>query len=410
MLTTQPPFLDLGDEPDTPIFSARDLGFLIEVTTAILSTLDIDQILYVVLSGVTSGEGLAFNRGLFMMADEGQRSLRTRMAVGPVNEDDAHRIWEEMAAKELRLGTLLSYYDLVKNDPITHSLTHKLSHIVLPIDRIDPMAAHSVSTDAVGIVPIETMLARCLKSKHPLSSTTLVLNCGRAADAEPVTFSQWQMVPILTPERILGVLVVDDAFSGRLSTSREKHLLVALANLAAIAVEQGRLFLRMQALAEVDGLTGLANRRTYDAAIGDMLTQARQTGRSVSLIVLDVDHFKEYNDRFGHLAGDDALRRVATVLSGHARKSDVLARYGGEEFVLLLPDTALADACSVARKLVAAVREESLVHGLSRALTISAGVATSPGGALGRDELFEQADKSVYEAKRKGRDRVECAM
>jgi diguanylate cyclase (GGDEF)-like protein len=202
-------------------------------------------------------------------------------------------------------------------------------------------------------------------------------------------------------------LIADDAFSDRAFGAREEHLLVALANLTAIAVEKGRLFQKMRALAEVDGLTGLANRRTYDAAIDRVLMQSRQTGRAASLVLIDVDHFKQFNDRHGHLAGDDALKTVASILASHTRKSDLLARYGGEEFVLLLPETNLDTATMVAEKMVAAVREESALKSRTNSLTISAGVATSPAGFLDRIELFTSADRAVYEAKRKGRNRVE---
>jgi diguanylate cyclase (GGDEF)-like protein len=136
-----------------------------------------------------------------------------------------------------------------------------------------------------------------------------------------------------------------------------------------------------------------------------MLTEATQTGREVALVVLDVDHFKHYNDRHGHLAGDDVLRVVAATLASHARKSDLVARYGGEEFAVLLPDTSLEQAVHVAHKLVRAVEQAgAMAHG---SVTISAGVAASPAGALGATALFAAADRAVYLAKEAGRNRVE---
>ncbi|HQP38973.1 MAG TPA: hypothetical protein PLI95_27500, partial [Polyangiaceae bacterium] len=114
------------------VLSLRDLSFQLEVTAAILRSLDIDQVLYVVLSGVTSGEGLGFNRALFLLADEGQRALRTSMAIGPVGETEAHRIWEDMKAKDLTLGALLASYEHLRNDPTAHALTHRLGHLAVP--------------------------------------------------------------------------------------------------------------------------------------------------------------------------------------------------------------------------------------------------------------------------------------
>jgi diguanylate cyclase (GGDEF)-like protein len=382
----------------------RDLAFEQEVTAAILRTLDIDQILYVVLSGVTSGEGLGFNRGLFMLVDPGERALRTSMAIGPVYEADAHRIWEDMKAKELTLGALLTAYDRVRNARDAHALTHRLGHLAVPMNELEALAALSLAPEQTGRARLETVVARCLLHSTAMFSSTLELSCGGAGQ-EPFAFRNWGMVPLATPEHAVGVLVVDDAFSERKITVRERLLLVALANLTAIAVEKGRMFARIRALAEVDGLTGVANRRTYDDALERMLTEARQTGRCVAMALLDVDHFKQYNDAHGHLAGDDVLRVVAATIVANARKSDVVARYGGEEFVVLLPDTTLEQAEHVAHKLVGAVAQAgSLPQG---GVTISAGVAASVAGSLDAKALFEGADRSLYRAKVAGRNRVE---
>ena len=185
-----------------------------------------------------------------------------------------------------------------------------------------------------------------------------------------------------------------------------QHLLATIADLSAIAIEKSKIFDEMRALAQVDGLTGLANRHTYNQAIHRLLTQGRQTGRPLSIIVLDIDHFKRFNDKHGHLAGDDALRFVASVLRANARKTDIVARYGGEEFVVVLPDTTYEQALSVAEKLISTVRVESTTTAWGT-ITICAGVASSPEGGMDGTTLFENADKALYRAKRNGRDRVE---
>jgi diguanylate cyclase (GGDEF)-like protein len=248
------------------------------------------------------------------------------------------------------------------------------------------------------------MLARCLLDRVPYSSKTMALRCEAPDEGEPFFFRNWWMVPLLTPERIVGILVVDDAFSQREVSHGIQHLLVAISNLTAIAIEKEKLFQEMRSLARLDGLTGLANRRSYQAEVERLLTRARQTGRPLSLIVLDIDHFKQYNDRYGHLAGDDVLRFVARVFRAHARKADTIARYGGEEFTVLLPDATFDQAMRVAEKLVAAVREETARSGEVSRVTISAGVGVSPGGELDANALFASADAALYRAKGEGRD------
>jgi diguanylate cyclase (GGDEF)-like protein len=328
------------------------------------------------------------------------------MAVGPVHMADAHRIWEDMKAKELTLGALLTAYDKVRNDPGAHELTHRLGHLQLDMLELEQQARVSLDPSEGGRIGIQSMIARCLTRGEPMFSSTLELACDAGGD-DPFVFRNWGMAPLASPEHDVGVLVVDNAFSDREITIREKQLLIALSNLTAIAVEKGRMFARIRALAEVDGLTGVANRRTYDVAIERMLTEARQTGRSVGLVLLDVDHFKRFNDTHGHLAGDDALRMVASTLASNARSSDVVSRYGGEEFTVLLPGTTLQQAELVAAKLVHAVETEGQLQ--NNGVTISAGVAASAAGALDAKALFEEADRAVYRAKRAGRNKVEVA-
>ena len=399
-----PPPPSIHEDPNQVIFSARDLAFELLVTKAILRSLEIDQILYVVLSGVTSGEGLGFNRGLFLLADDGQRRLRTSMAIGPTHLEEARRIWEDMLEKDLTLEALLAAYEAVKDDPKAHRLSHQLRHLELPLDDLAELSARVDPTASVGGARIEPMLARCLLDRVPYSSRNVPLLCEGPGDEEPFRFRNWWMVPLLTPERIVGVLVVDDAFSEREVSHGIQHLLVAISNLTAIALEKEKLFQEMRSLARLDGLTGLANRRSYEAEVERALTRARQTGRPLSLIVLDIDHFKQYNDRYGHLAGDDVLRFVARVFRTHARKSDTIARYGGEEFTVLLHDAGFEQAMTVAQKLVAVVREESARSGEVSPVTISAGVGVSPGGELDAKSLFETADAALYRAKAEGRD------
>ncbi|PWC34236.1 PleD family two-component system response regulator [Azospirillum sp. TSO35-2] len=170
----------------------------------------------------------------------------------------------------------------------------------------------------------------------------------------------------------------------------------------------------LRSLSFLDGLTGIANRRRFDEA---MLREWRRCARShlpLSLIILDVDHFKAYNDQYGHQAGDECLRVVAEVLSERARRScDLVARYGGEEFVCLLPETDGPGAALVAEGFRAGVAERRIPHAQSPVapyVTISLGVATVVPTVDGNPEsLAQTADQLLYQAKRAGRNRVQDA-
>jgi diguanylate cyclase (GGDEF)-like protein len=168
----------------------------------------------------------------------------------------------------------------------------------------------------------------------------------------------------------------------------------------------------LRQLAFIDGLTGLHNRRFFDERFEAELQRARRNGTPLAVLLADVDHFKRYNDHYGHLAGDDALRGVAVALRGALKRpGDLLARFGGEEFAILLPETDLEGAQRVAAQLEQAVRELRSPHELSSAadglLSISlGGVVCVPGARHERAGLLEAADRQLYAAKAAGRARA----
>lgn len=158
-----------------------------------------------------------------------------------------------------------------------------------------------------------------------------------------------------------------------------------------------------------DQLTQIANRRAFEERLGWLCEQAGRYGRSFGVVMIDIDFFKKYNDSLGHEAGDDALRRVAQLLSGAVRKADQAFRYGGEEFVCLLPETPDSGGLIAAERLRAAVEEAKIPHPQNPFgyVTISLGVATFvPGGGMPAEQMLGCADRALYEAKASGRNRV----
>jgi diguanylate cyclase (GGDEF)-like protein len=154
--------------------------------------------------------------------------------------------------------------------------------------------------------------------------------------------------------------------------------------------------------ANTDALTGAFNRRFLDPCIAEMIERKRRHGAPASLLLIDIDHFKRINDRFGHASGDEVLRTLVRTFSERKRALDRLFRYGGEEFVLLLPDTATADALGVAERLRALAQATPM---LDEPVTVSIGVAGLEDGQT-QDEWLRRADGALYEAKNAGRNRV----
>lgn len=155
------------------------------------------------------------------------------------------------------------------------------------------------------------------------------------------------------------------------------------------------------------GLTGLGNRRYFDEYLAAEWKRAVRTQSPLSLLMIDADHFKRYNETHGHMAGDEVLKQVAGVIQSTCNRStDLAARYGGEEFVVVMVDASLAQSGTVAERLVQSVRELSIPHGSER-VTISVGVATTvPNETHTPHDLINAADLALFRAKSEGRDRV----
>jgi diguanylate cyclase (GGDEF)-like protein len=161
--------------------------------------------------------------------------------------------------------------------------------------------------------------------------------------------------------------------------------------------------IRLEAYSLTDALTGLRNRAAFDRRLGEEVYRSTRYRTVLSLLMIDVDLFKDYNDDFGHLSGDEALRQLASILRATGRPSDFVARYGGEEFAVLLPGTDAEGACAAAERLRQAVERARFPK---RSLTISVGVATAEAGAADPEALVKAADLALYAAKEAGRNRV----
>jgi diguanylate cyclase (GGDEF)-like protein len=215
--------------------------------------------------------------------------------------------------------------------------------------------------------------------------------------------------PLVAGGNLLGVLSVRGDAVGRYG-ARQRQILHTLLAYGGVALANAAANRALEQLAQQDGLTGLANRRHLDAVLAREIGRARRYRRPLSLLLCDVDHFKLFNDRYGHLGGDRCLQQVAAVLSATSRaECDVAARYGGEEFALILPETDAGEALVVAERLrssVSAMQIENDGPQAAARVTISLGLVTYSGEEeASGTELIGRADRALYEAKRGGRNR-----
>ncbi|MDY6904231.1 MAG: diguanylate cyclase [Thermodesulfobacteriota bacterium] len=210
-------------------------------------------------------------------------------------------------------------------------------------------------------------------------------------------------IPIRHKGETSGLLYMENNLSANAFTTERIEILQVIAAQAAISIENARLFEQ----ATIDGLTRLFVRRYFHLLLDKEIERAGRHNRIFSLVMMDIDHFKQFNDNYGHQLGDEVLQRVAKTIRRNCRENDVAARFGGEEFLLLLPETDINGAMEAAEKLRRAVEALNIPFQTRQLhVTISLGVATFPFHAQTAVSLIESADKALYESKNTGRNRV----
>lgn len=216
--------------------------------------------------------------------------------------------------------------------------------------------------------------------------------------------------PLMYKQNVLGV--VNFGRTGINSfNNNEVRVFGLVTNQIALAISNARLYCKTRELAIRDELTSLYNRRHFQSVLNIEWKRAVRFKRGLAVLMVDVDHFKSFNDKYGHLHGDYVLKRIAELLAANLREVDTVARFGGEEFIALLPDTDIAGAQNVAEKLRSIIDSERFSTAKNKEthkITISVGISVYPDDARNLEDLIDHADIALYDAKDSGRNQVIC--
>lgn len=368
-----------------------EFSLLYEISNAMRTTLKLDQIFYIILTALTSHEGLGFNRAMLFLVNEKENVLEGAMGIGPYSAEEAGKIWHAIAESRMSLDDFISSYDTFKRDPES-----KLNSIVRGMKV--PLR------EDMGI------LALTILEGMPFEITTQEAKKMVSIDIERTLNTEYFVtIPLKTKDKVLGAILVDNVFNKKPITKSDVRMLTMFANHAALAIENSRLYEETVYLSNTDWLTKLWNYGKFQQILASELDRAKYNDTAVSLAMVDVDNFKNYNDTLGHIKGDEALRQIAEILKSKSRKIDNVARYGGEEFAIIMPDTPKESARLFAERLRNEVErlfedEKSLSAG--KRVTISSGISTFPEDAATREELISKADLALYEAKHAGKNRT----
>lgn len=406
----------------SPFFSAFFLivvhaGIRFGRNAALLTVGVITLCTVLLLHGGGAGAALALRLGFILLTAlfAGILSDRTRVAEAAV-ADQLRRTQALYAAGTALAGTI-SWPDIV---PLVAQQARCVTAAEIAILDVHTEGADAEEQHVTDVVPAGAYLAKQILHHR--------LEVSKAQPAQPhatrSTLSEatdlfGEVVQALPPASLLRApIMLQRRWAGDLLLVRiagsppfdkgDVAVLDAFLAQAGLALENAALYQRVQVQAATDSLTGLPNHRSLKERLDEEVARARRLQRKLTVLMLDIDYFKPFNDDYGHAAGDSALQTVAAMLKNATRRGTAIARYGGEEFVVLLPDTDIDEGTAVARRICAYVADcaEADHSALPRRLTVSIGVATFPEHGEQRDALLQAADLAMYVAKRLGRNQV----
>lgn len=369
----------------------NELVMLSEITNAIMQSLDLDQVLYTILTALTSHEGLGFDRAMFFLVNNETQTLDGKMAIGPHSAKEANKVWRQMETRTRALPDLIDAYDKFQNDPDS-KLNSLVKGISLPLRE---------DTGILALTILEGM---------PFEINTEEAKSMVNDDIKKMlNMDLFVTVPLKTRDKTLGAILVDNIFSRNPITKDNIRILNMFADHAALAIENSRLFEKTVHLSRTDWLTGLWNTRYFNEMLETNLKIARDEKSCLSLLMIDIDNFKKYNDALGHQKGDNAIKRIAHLLNRYSRRSDFACRYGGEEFCIIMLKIDKRQAKIIAERLRREIEtafdlDDSIRDDLQ--LTISLGLAIFPHDGSTKDELIQNADRALYHAKENGKNQT----
>jgi len=372
-----------------------ELAILYEVSNAMRTTLKLDEILYIILTGVTAHIGLGFNRAILFLVNEKDGIIEGKMAIGPESGEEANSIWKWVENEKIDLDDLINAYKL-SSDIVESGFNQQIKRLKIPLKE-----------ENGGLLVLGVL------DGMPLHLTKeSIKNYSHDPVIQLLNSDELIVVPLKAKDKVNGIILADNFITKKPISKDDIRMLIMLANQAGLAIENSQLYEKTVIRAHSDSLTNLWNHGYFQYLLQEESEKAKATRTPLSLIMLDIDNFKIYNDSFGHQAGDKTLIELAVLLKNKSRKMDLVCRYGGEEFTVILPQTDKNEAFLLAERIRQDIEKHRFIHEEilpSKKFTVSLGLASSPEDGSSPSELIAASDKALYQAKQKGKNNTCCA-
>ncbi len=371
-----------------------ELKILYEVSNAMRTTLKLDEILYIILTGVTAHTGLGFNRAMLFLVNEKEKIIEGKMGIGPENGEEANIAWTKIEEEKMDLEDLIGAFKN-SNAVLESGFNRQVRDL-----KVSMLDKH------------ENPLALAVLEGMPLHLSGQTLHQYRNSPViQTLESNELVLIPLKAKDRVNGIIVADNFITNDPITKDDIRMLTMLANQAGLAIENSQLFELTVERAHSDYLTNLWNHGYFQYLLQTEVEKAKASKSSLSLITVDIDDFKIYNDTLGHQAGDKILKDLALLLRNQSRKMDYVCRYGGEEFTIILPHTDKKEAFLIAERIRMDIQKYPFLNQEifpNKMLTVSLGISTFPENGQLPAELITSSDRSLYQAKRKGKNNTCC--
>lgn len=369
---------------------ARQLQIQNEIVVAMQTTMELPQLLHIILTAITAGYGLAFNRALLFLAQADGTALRGTVGIGSMTATEGFGKWERAVAHRMTLTDYIAERD--RAVLLDHDLNNVLRMVTIPL------------TPGGNVVSKALQEGRPVLVRQPDPCDPVLMHLHARFG-----MTECAIVPMVNRGKAVGVIVVDNNVNHHAIAVDDLGSLMQMATQASLSIVNAQLFEQSHQLSITDALTGLHNQRFFHERLELEVERADTMGRSLGLLLLDVDYFKRFNDTNGHSAGNEVLSTIGALIGEHVGSDHIACRFGGEEFVLLLPGVEEASASALAEAIRTAVEGTHFPNRdsqLAGRVTISAGLAFWRKGMSSR-QLLDAADQAMYEAKRNGRNQVQ---